>query len=93
MTTLAREFSQENLISISKVEYSRIRDALKRNRLLSFSKGSWTGGDKFGWIMKSEPSNQGQYLLVEHYVSKTEGGLALAYKVDAEMYKAFQALD
>lgn len=92
MTTLAREFSQENLISISKVEYSRIRDALKRNRLLSFSKGSWTGGDKFGWIMKTEPSNQGRYLLVEHYVSKAEGGLALAYKVDTEMYQSFQAL-
>ena len=49
MTTLAREFTQENLISISKVDYRRIRDALKRNRLLSFSIGSWTGADKFGW--------------------------------------------
>lgn len=92
MTTLAREFSQINLISISKVEYRRIRDALKRNRLVSFSKGSWTGGDKFGWIMKTEPSNQGKYLLVEHYISKAGGGLAVAYKVDNEMYQAFQAL-
>ncbi len=92
MTTLAREFTQENLISISKVDYRRIRDALKRNRLVSFSIGSWTGADKFGWIMKTEPTKQGRYLLVEHYISKTEGGLAVAYKVDVEMFKAFQAL-
>lgn len=92
MSTLAREFPQDNLVGINKTEYRKIRDALKRNSLLRYSKGAWAAGDKFGWIMKTQPGSDGRYLLVEHYEPKAEGGLALAYKVDAGLYEAFKML-
>lgn len=88
MASLAKEFPQENLIGIDKSEYRRLRNALKQNLLLEFSKNAWISGDNAGWYMKSAEAPV-RYLLVEHYESKDVGGLTVVYKVDKSMYDAF----
>jgi len=89
MTSLAREFNQENLTPINKIDFRHIKIAIERNNLLAFSKDAYMGGDKKGWYMKTEQSPEGKYLLVEHYTPKECGGLELAYKADTEMLKVF----
>lgn len=90
MSTLAEVFDQENLISISKQEFRRIRQAVDSNRLLEFTRDTWKGGDRASWCIKTKPVEDGKYLLVEHFESKGDGkGIRPAYKVDTKMYQHF----
>lgn len=93
MASLAREFNQVNLVPITKQEYREIRTAIDNCRLLEFSKNAWIGGNKAGWIMKTEPTPEGVYLLVEHYESKGDGtGLRVVHKADCELYETYKGL-
>ncbi|MFG0449363.1 hypothetical protein [Shewanella algae] len=92
MGTLAKEFKQENLVPVTKAKYKAIRRAVERNMLLDMTRGHYAAGDKYAWIMKTEPSPDGIYLLVEHYEPKPAGGLAVVYKADKALLEAFEAL-
>lgn len=90
MATLAQSFPQENLVIIEKAEYRGIREAIRSNLLLSFSKDTWAVGDRAGWYMKSAAGESGRYLLVEYYQEKDGGGLEVSYKADKDMLSAFR---
>lgn len=90
----ATEYPQKNLMMVNKQVFCRIRRAIDANKLVSFSKGSYQVGDKYGWRMKTEQGPNGSYLLVEHFepVPAPGIGLRLMYKVDKNLYLAYQRI-
>ena len=85
----ATEFNQENLVSITKMEYWRVENAIKAAKLLRFTRNHYYGSSVKVTYYKTDE----KFLLVSHYVKKPEGGLKVAYKCDKEMFQYFKSIN
>jgi len=87
MTTLAREFNQENLVIVSKAEMRSVERSVEQNNHLAKTRNSTYSADKTGAFCKDQNNN---YLYVSHFVS-TDDGLKIVYKVDKDLLEEFQS--
>tara|TARA_Y100000588_G_scaffold321228_1_gene352297 strand:- start:2727 stop:3047 length:321 start_codon:yes stop_codon:yes gene_type:complete len=89
MSSLAREFNQENLVVVKKIDFKFIEEEIQKGSFGLEAKNSDFKGDRAASIRKTE---DGKILTVEHYESKEEGGLAVVNKVDQEIYEKFEKI-
>ncbi len=85
MGSNAREYNQENLVEVEKRLFRKILEKINQNYFLDLTSGANWSADRFGARMKLKD----QYLYVEHFISKPEGGLKLVYKVDKDIHNQF----
>ena len=89
MSSLARDFNQENLVVVKKIDFRFIEEEIKKGSFGLEAKNSNFKGDRAASVRKTE---DGKILTVEHYASKEEGGLEIVNKVDQDIYEKFKKL-
>lgn len=86
MTTLVTVMDQDNLLSISRMQFHSVREKMEKNYFLNLTRNTRLHGDRSGNFYKDGH----RYMLLSHFDSvKPEGGLRVAYKVDKELWDAF----
>jgi hypothetical protein len=87
--SLAKVYDQDNLISITKMQFSALEQRVQSNCFLKLTRDSLFFGDQAG-TLRRQPS--GRILLVSHFAQKKEAGtgLILTYKADRELWQAFE---
>lgn len=87
MSSLAREFNQENLVVVKKIDFKFIEEEIQKGTFGLEARNADFKGDRAASVRKTE---DGKILTVEHYEPKEEGGLAVVNKVDQEIYEKFE---
>lgn len=86
--SLAREYNQENLVNVNKMQMRKIEEKINHNYFLSITKDSGLFSDRAVRICK----NDDRIIFVSHYISNPDtekGGLKTVYKVDKEIIELY----
>ena len=89
MPSLAREYNQDNLIVIKKLEYKFIEETMNKGSFGNDIKNANYKVDKASSTVKD---NEGKILLVEHYEPKEGGGLKVVNKADKDIYEKYKII-
>lgn len=86
MPSLAKDYNQDNLVVIKKLEYKFINEEMNKGSFGNDVKNANYKGDKSSSTVKD---NEGKILLVEHYESKEGVGLKVVNKADKDIYEKY----
>lgn len=89
MASLAREYNQDNLVVINKLEYKFIYDEINKGSFGNDIKNANYKSDNASSTVKDDT---GKVLLVAHYESKESGGLRSVNKADKDIYDNYKII-